>query len=128
CGRSVRRENGLKITAVRKLDVLDAPPTINTATGYRLGDKNLTAPPASLHLLAACAPVYEEWPGWMTTTAGITQWRDLPENARCYLKRIEELLEAPLAAVSTGPGRGETIHLRQLRVVPPRDEPQPWTN
>jgi adenylosuccinate synthase len=115
-GRSVARLNGFDSIAIMKLDVLDCLPTIKIATGYRLGDQELSTPPASPHVFAACAPIYEEWPGWMTSTAGITQWRDLPENAQNYLKRIEELLETQLAAISTGPGRGETIHLRELRI------------
>jgi adenylosuccinate synthase len=74
----------------------------------------LTSPPADLTEFASCEPIYEELPGWQTSTRGVTTWSDLPENAQLYLKRIESLLETPIALVSVGPGRGETIHLRDL--------------
>ena len=115
-GRFVARLNGFDSIAVMKLDVLDTLPTLKICTSYRLGETALSTPPANLNDLAACAPVYEEWPGWKTSTSGAASWDDLPENARRYLRRIEELLETPLALVSVGPGRGETIHLRELSV------------
>src|SRR5689334_13520144 len=115
-GRFVARLNGFDSIAVMKLDVLDTLPTLKICTSYRLGETALSAPPANLNDLAACEPVYEEWPGWQTPTSGAAGWDDLPENARRYLRRIEELLETPLALVSVGPGRGETIHLRELSV------------
>ena len=115
-GRFVARLNGFDNIAVTKLDVLDRIPTIKICTAYRFGGETLSAPPASLSQLAACEPVYEEWPGWMSSTRGVAEWDALPEAAQRYLRRIEELLEAPLARVSTGPGRGETIRLRELHL------------
>ena len=115
-GRFVARLNGFDSMAIMKLDVLDALPTIKICTSYRLGDRQLSTPPASLTDLAACEPVYEEWPGWQTSTRDATSWDDLPEQARRYLRRIEDLLETPLAMVSVGPGRGQTIHLRDVAV------------
>jgi adenylosuccinate synthase len=115
-GRFVVRLNGFDSMAIMKLDVLDEMPTVKICTGYKLGDRELSAPPANLNEFASCEPVYEEWPGWETSTKGITDWDALPENARRYLKRIEEVLETPLALISTGPGRSETIHLRELNV------------
>jgi len=115
-GRFVARLNGFDSIAVMKLDVLDTLPTLKICTSYRLGETALSVPPANLNDLAACEPVYEEWPGWQTPTSGAAGWDDLPENAHRYLRRIEELLETPLALVSVGPGRGETIHLRELNV------------
>jgi len=96
--------------------VLDNFETIRIATSYRLGGRELHAPPANLNDLAACEPVYEEWPGWMTSTAGATTMDELPGAARNYLHRLEELLDTPLTLVSVGPGRGQTIHLRDLTV------------
>jgi adenylosuccinate synthase len=64
--------------------------------------------------MAACEPLYEELPGWREDTSAATRWEDLPANARGYLSRVEELLQTPLALVSVGPGRGQTIHLREL--------------
>ena len=97
-----------------KLDVLDTFATLKICTGYRIGDKEITSMPANLSEVNMCEPVYEEWPGWQTSTANATTWNDLPENARRYLSRIEELLETPLALISVGPGRGQTIALRDL--------------
>lgn len=113
-GRFVARLNGFDTMAVMKLDVLDRLPTIKVCTSYRLGDRELHAPPANLNDLAACEPVYEEWPGWQEPTAEAKSWNDLPENARRYLSRIEELLETPLGIISVGAGRGQTIHLREV--------------
>jgi len=113
-GRFVAKLNGLDGMAIMKLDVLDAFPTIKICTSYRLGDRELHSPPANLSDLAACEPVYEEWPGWQTSTVGATSWDDLPERARRYLSRLEELLETPLAIVSVGAGRGQTVYLREV--------------
>ena len=115
-GRFVARLNGFDSMAIMKLDVLDGMPTIKICTSYRLGDRALTTPPATPTEMAACEPVYEEWPGWMSSTSNAATWNDLPEKARSYLQRIEELLETPLAMVSVGPGRGQTIHLRDVEV------------
>jgi adenylosuccinate synthase len=58
---------------------------------------------------ADCKPVYEEWPGWRTTTVGLTKLTELPANARSYLARIEELAGVPVDIISTGPDRDQTI-------------------
>jgi adenylosuccinate synthase len=113
-GRFVAKLNGFDSMAIMKLDVLDDLPTIKICTSYRIGDREVTTPPANLSEMSACEPVYEEWPGWQTSTKGATRWEELPEQARRYLRRIEELLETPLALVSIGPGRGQTIHVRTL--------------
>ncbi|WP_204325559.1 adenylosuccinate synthetase, partial [Stenotrophomonas maltophilia] len=62
--------------------------------------------------IVACEPVYETFPGWTETTFGITAWDALPANARAYLKRVEEVIGAPIDMVSTGPDREHTIVLR----------------
>ena len=113
-GRFVARLNGFDSVAIMKLDVLDQMPTVKICTAYKLGDRELSTPPADLNEFASCEPIYEELPGWQMPTRGIATWSDLPENARRYLKRIEDLLETPLALVSVGPRRGETIYLREL--------------
>jgi adenylosuccinate synthase len=92
-----------------KLDVLDTFPTLKICTAYRLGEQILDAPPANVSQMALCEPVYEEWPGWRTSTSNATSWEELPERAWRYLARIEELLETPIARVSVGAGRGQTI-------------------
>jgi adenylosuccinate synthase len=114
-GRFVARLNGFDSVAIMKLDVLDQMPTVKICTAYKLGDRELTSPPVDPTEFASCEPVYEEWPGWLCSTRGITEWSSLPENARRYLERIEELLETPLALISASPRRGETIHLRELQ-------------
>jgi adenylosuccinate synthase len=115
-GRFVAKLNGFDSAAIMKLDVLDAFPTIKICTSYRLGDRELHAPPANLAEMSACEPVYEEWPGWQCDTSGVTTWDDLPEKARRYLRRLEDLLATDLASVSVGPGRGQTVHLRELKL------------
>ena len=115
-GRFVAKLNGFDSMAIMKLDVLDDMPTIKICTAYRLGERILTTPPATPSDLAACEPVYEEWPGWQTSTKEAAVWDDLPPQARAYLSRLEALLETPLALVSVGPERGQTIHLRELAV------------
>jgi adenylosuccinate synthase len=113
-GRFVAKLNGFDSIAIMKLDVLDAFASVKICTSYRLNGRELHAPPANLDDLAACEPVYEEWPGWQSVTSAATTWNELPEKARRYLSRIEELLDTPLALVSVGPGRGKTVHLREL--------------
>ncbi len=111
-GRFVSRLNGLDSLAIMKLDVLDSFDTIKICTGYRIGGKAINSMPANLTEVNMCEPVYEEWPGWRAETTNATQWNDLPEQARRYLSRLEELLETPLALISVGPGRGQTIQVR----------------
>jgi adenylosuccinate synthase len=108
-GRFVAQLNGLDTAAIMKLDVLDSFPTLKICVAYRLGEQTLDTPPANINQLASCEPVYEEWSGWQTSTSNATSWDELPERARRYLARIEELLETPIARVSVGAGRGQTI-------------------
>ena len=100
--------NGLSGLCITKLDVLDGLETIRICREYRAADVN---PPATAGDLANCEPVYEELPGWEGITRGMKDYNDLPENARSYLKRIAELCEVPIAMISTGPDRSETIVL-----------------
>ena len=113
-GRFVARLNGLDTAAIMKLDVLDSFPTLKICVAYRLGEQTLDTPPANISQMASCEPIYEEWPGWQTSTSNATSWEELPERARRYLSRIEELLETPIARVSVGAGRGQTITRRDL--------------
>ena len=113
-GRYVARINGLDSFAVMKLDVLDGFETIKICTGYRAEGQVFDSMPANLDDMKLCEPVYEEWPGWMAPTTHATRWDDLPENARRYLRRLEELLETPLAIVSVGASRGDTIEVSPL--------------
>ena len=102
------RLNGLSGLCITKLDVLDGLETIRICREYKDAEVNL---PATAGDLANCEPVYEELPGWQGISRGMKDYNDLPENARSYLKRIAELCEVPIAMISTGPERSETIVL-----------------
>ena len=94
---------------VTKLDVLDELETIQICVGYQIDGEPIAGLPVVVDRFAQCKPVYEEWAGWQESTVGITNYDDLPEKARAYLARIEELAGVPVAIVSTGPDREQTI-------------------
>ena len=104
--------NGLTGICITKLDVLDGLDTVRVAVGYKVGDERRDILPVGAEALAICEPVYEEHPGWKETTVGIKSFDALPKAAQAYLRRLEELVEAPIAIISTGPDREETIVLR----------------
>jgi adenylosuccinate synthase len=107
--------NGVSGLCITKLDVLDGLPEIKICTGYKLGGpggKLLDVLPLDADEIAACEPVYETLPGWSETTAGLTNWEQLPANARRYLERMQALIGAPIDMVSTGPDRVHTVLLR----------------
>ena len=103
------RLNGLSSLAVTKLDVLGGLETLKICTGYEYKGKILKDFPASLKILEACEPVYETLSGWTEDISGAKEMRDLPENVKNYLKRIEELTETPIHIISVGPERNQTI-------------------
>jgi adenylosuccinate synthase len=103
------RINGLDALALTKLDVLDGLERIEICTAYRCGSRTLTEFPSDLSQLAACQPVYESMPGWDTPTRGAKRFSDLPENARRYIARLEQVSGVPAAIVSTGSDREDTI-------------------
>jgi adenylosuccinate synthase len=115
------RINGLDALALTKLDVLDGLERIEICTAYRCGSRTLTEFPSDLSQLAACEPIYESMPGWETPTRGARRFSDLPENARRYIARLEQVSGVPAAIVSTGSDREDTI-LREdfLRLVSER--------
>jgi adenylosuccinate synthase len=94
---------------VTKLDVLDELETIRICVGYRIDGEDIAGLPVIVDRFAECTPVYEEHPGWRSSTVGITDVDELPENATSYLARIEELAGVPVAIISTGPDREQTI-------------------
>jgi adenylosuccinate synthase len=104
--------NGVSGLCITKLDVLDGLREILICTGYKLGDRSLDVLPLDADEIAACEPVYETLPGWTETTAGLTNWEQLPANARRYLERMQALIGAPIDMVSTGPDRVHTVLLR----------------
>jgi len=104
--------NGIAGIALTKLDVLDGLPTLKICTGYTLDGVPIGYLPAGLKAQAALTPVYEEIEGWTQTTQGARSWKDLPANAVKYVRRIEELIGAPVALLSTSPQRDDTILMR----------------
>lgn len=104
--------NGMTGLAITKLDVLDSFETIKVCVGYRLpsGDVITDSMPDT-PLLYQVTPVYEEWPGWQTSTAGCRRWEDLPEAARAYATRLSELAAVPITHVSVGPEREQMFEV-----------------
>ncbi|MHA1535912.1 MAG: adenylosuccinate synthase [Alphaproteobacteria bacterium] len=103
---------GIDGIALTKLDVLDGIDRLEVCTGYRIGDKSFDYLPASGWSMSHVEPVYETIEGWPESTAGARTWADLPANAIKYVRRIEELIEAPVAMLSTSPQRDDTILVR----------------
>ena len=102
--------NGITGLCITKLDVLDGLDKVRVAVGYRIaGGGTREMLPVGAEALAICEPIYEEHPGWKESTVGVKRHADLPANARAYLARLEELVGAPIAIISTGPDRAETI-------------------
>jgi adenylosuccinate synthase len=106
------RVNGLTGIALTKLDVLSDFDMIKVCTGYTYQGTVLETLPAALETFENCQPVYEELPGWRTDITGAKSFDELPENARRYVRRLEELAGCPIVMVSVGPRRDQTIVLR----------------
>ncbi|HOW56198.1 MAG TPA: adenylosuccinate synthase [Syntrophorhabdaceae bacterium] len=104
--------NGLNGLSIMKLDVLDSFEKIRICTRYKIGNRFYDEPPMALGDFSRCEPQYEEMDGWNTPIKDVNRFDDLPENAKRYLGRIEELLGVPVDIVSTGPDRNSTIVLR----------------
>ena len=109
------RINGLDALALTKLDVLDGLPEIKVCTAYRCGGETLAELPTQVGQLAACEPIYETLQGWSRPAAGTRRYEDLPTEAQRYVKRLEEVTGVPVAIISTGSNREETI----IRDYPP---------
>lgn len=106
------RVNSINTICLTKLDVLDGLETIKVCIGYQDANGNTMKVPASADQFAKITPVYKELPGWTETTFGAKTIEELPENARAYIRFIEEAIGAPIDIISTGPDRVETIVLR----------------
>ena len=104
--------NSVTGLCVTKLDVLDELDVIRFCVGYRVDGMPVEVPPIGAEGFLKIEAVYEELPGWKQSTYGIKRYDDLPEAARNYLKRMEEITEAEVAMISTGPDRDHTIVLR----------------
>jgi len=104
--------NGVSGVCITKLDVLDGLKEIKVCVGYKLNGQDIDILPLDADEIQACEPVFETFPGWSESSAGITQWDQLPANARAYLERVQALMGVPIDMVSTGPDRDHTILLR----------------
>ena len=107
--RQAVKLGGIKGLALTKLDVLDGMAQLKVCTAYTLGGQLLHHLPAGMGAQAAAKPVYEELEGWEETTRGARSFAQLPANAVKYVKRLEELVECPVALLSTSPDRDDTI-------------------
>jgi len=110
--RQTVKTSGINGIALTKLDVLDGFPELKLCTGYQLDGKTIHHLPAGQHEQARAEPVYETMPGWTESTQGARSWAQLPAACVKYVKRIEELIEAPVAMLSTSPERADTILVR----------------
>jgi adenylosuccinate synthase len=115
--RHAVRVNGLDTVAMTKLDVLDPCHRVRVAVGYRYRGSVLRELPLEQHVLARLEPVYEERDGWLTETAGLTAWEDLPAPARDYVRWVQDLIGCEISLISTGPGREETIAVEGSRLT-----------
>ena len=107
--RQTVKTSGISGIALTKLDILDGFPEIKVCVRYMLDGQEIDRLPASQAAQARVQPVYETIEGWSGTTAGARSWADLPAQAIKYVRRIEELIGAPVALLSTSPERGDTI-------------------
>ena len=101
--------SGVTGISLTKLDVLDGFKKLKICIGYELDGENLDYLPTAADQQARCKPIYEEISGWDESTEGARSWADLPANAIKYVRRIEELIDCPVALVSTSPERNDTI-------------------
>ena len=104
--------NSVTGLCVTKLDVLDDMDVLRICTGYKVDGQPVEVPPVGAEAFAKVEPIYEDMQGWKSNTFGVKRYEDLPEAARRYLKRIEEVTAAEVAIISTGPDREHTMVLR----------------
>jgi adenylosuccinate synthase len=110
--RQAVKVGGVDGLVVTKLDVLDGLPTLKICTGYRVNGEIMKRLPASIAAQEAAEPIFDEMPGWAGSTRGARSYAELPAEAVKYIRRIEELVEAPVVLLSTSPERDDTIVLR----------------
>ncbi len=106
--------NSLSGVCITKLDVLDGLDTLKICVGYNYEGQELHSPPSGADALQSCKPIYIEMPGWSESTFGVKSYEDLPINAQNYLAKLEQLIETPIAIISTGPERNETIMRQEI--------------
>lgn len=109
--RRAAQINSLTGLCITKLDVLDGLETLKLCTSYKYDGEMLELPPLGADAIEQCEPIYEEMPGWTESTEGVRDYDSLPENAKKYLARMQEIVGVPVDIISTGPERDETIIL-----------------
>lgn len=107
--RTTAQINGVDLVSLMLLDVLSGLKELRIATAYELAGRRRDWFPADATTLAACQPVYETLPGWDEDITGCRKWRDLPGNARAYVRRVAEIMGVPIRYVSVGPDRAQTL-------------------
>ena len=107
--RYAQRVNGLTEMSITKLDILSRFDTLKLCTGYEIGGETIDNFPIDMGTLERCRPIYETLPGWRQDISGAQDYDGLPEPARAYVTRIEQLLGIPASCISVGPGREQTI-------------------
>lgn len=112
--KSAARVSGLTSLAVTKIDTLAGLDKIKVCVGYKLNGEVIDYFPASLEDVALCEPVYEEFDGWDNSVADARSYEELPENAKKYLKRIEEVTETRISYISVGPKRDQTMKVNEI--------------
>ncbi|OOM11029.1 adenylosuccinate synthase [Clostridium saccharobutylicum] len=112
--KTAARVSGLTSLSITKIDTLAGLEKIKVCVGYKFDDKVIDYFPASLEDLAKCEPIYEEFDGWGEEVASARSYDELPENAKKYLKRIEEFTDTPISIVSVGPKRDQTMRVKGI--------------
>jgi adenylosuccinate synthase len=107
--RQARKVAGINGIALTKLDVLDGLLKLKICVGYRLDGQDISHLPAAQGAQARVEPIYETMEGWQESTRGARSWAELPAQCIKYVRRLEELIEAPVALLSTSPKREDTI-------------------
>jgi adenylosuccinate synthase len=113
-GRLSMEINGFNSIALTRLDILGSLPTIEICTGYKVDDEILDRFPTSITTLAKCQPIYEQLPGWQTSISDTRDIKQLPQQARQYIRRLEQLLSCPIDIISVGPRREQTIVVKPV--------------
>ena len=110
--RQAIKVGGIQGIVMTKIDVLDGLKELKVCVGYRINGREYNYLPAAMRAQAAAEPIYETFAGWSASTKGARSYAELPAEAVKYIRRVEELIEAPVTLLSTGPERDDTIMMR----------------
>ena len=109
--RQTIKISGIDGIALTKLDVLDNLKEIKMCIGYEIDGKEIDHLPSALEDQLKVKPIYKTFKGWMSSTSGINEFEKLPDNAKIYIKELENFIEAKISSISTSPERKDTILL-----------------